>query len=245
MPGAIRHLGASTQQHLEVTDTDQEPATADERPGKTMAPVLWLSVAVMVFSPLAYHTTLGRGSTTLLVGGTAVIALRRSGARPVLLHSGELTVLVLTAVSLLSRELGPSENTLTTIGTALLCLLLLITPGVVVVRLSQRPKVTLDTVAGALAAYIQIGMFFASLYALLALIGPTEFFTSVSHATLMDYQFFSFITLTTVGYGNLIPATDAGRSFAMLEAVLGQVFLVTVVALAVGHVGTKVPRRQR
>jgi len=59
----------------------------------------------------------------------------------------------------------------------------------------------------------------------------------------MDFQFFSFVTLTTLGYGNLVPASDVGQSLAVMEAVLGQVFLVTVVALAVGNLGAALPKR--
>jgi len=157
--------------------------------------------------------------------------------------AGQATVVGLALVSLLSRELGAADNTMSMIGVGLLCVLLLITPAVVVVRLAQRPRVTLDTVAGALAAYIQMGLFFASLFRLVGMIETTPFFTTPPDATVMDYQFFSFVTLTTLGYGNLVPATDVGKSLSMLEAVLGQVFLVTVVAMAVSNLGSPTRRR--
>ena len=61
----------------------------------------------------------------------------------------------------------------------------------------------------------------------------------------MDFQFFSFVTLTTLGYGDLVPGTEVGQSLSMVEAVLGQVFLVTVVAMAVGNLGATLPQRRQ
>lgn len=211
---------------------------------KRLIPVLWLSAIAMLVTPFMSFSAVGRMATSLLVGGTALVALRLSGARRAVIVSGDVVVATLTIASALSREIGQTNDTLTTIGTAMLCALLLITPVVVVVRLTQRPKVNLDTVAGALAAYIQIGLFFATAFRLVDLASSAELFAGVGEPTMMDYQFFSFVTLTTLGYGDLVPAIDVGKSLAMVEAVLGQVFLVTVVAIVVGNLGTEIPRRR-
>jgi voltage-gated potassium channel Kch len=55
------------------------------------------------------------------------------------------------------------------------------------------------------------------------------FFGSAGHGSLSQDLFFSFVTLTTVGYGNLVPAANPGQTFAVLEAVVGQLFLVVAV----------------
>jgi hypothetical protein len=55
------------------------------------------------------------------------------------------------------------------------------------------------------------------------------FFGAAGHGTLTQDLFFSFVTMTTVGYGNLVPAANPGQTFAVLEAVTGQLFLVVAV----------------
>ena len=59
---------------------------------------------------------------------------------------------------------------------------------------------------------------------------PGAFYGAHGDGTLADALFFSFVTLTTTGYGNLVPAGNPGQSFAVLEALIGQLFLVTMVA---------------
>ena len=61
------------------------------------------------------------------------------------------------------------------------------------------------------------------------------FFAQQTHASSADYQYFSFITLTTTGYGDLTAAGNLGRAFAVLEALTGQIYLVTVVALLISN----------
>ncbi len=77
---------------------------------------------------------------------------------------------------------------------------------------------------------------FASLFSAVAALSDVPFFADGATPTLSSLQYFSFTTLTTVGYGDLAPATRLGRSLAITEALVGQIYLVTVVALLVGNV---------
>src|SRR5204863_9598815 len=74
---------------------------------------------------------------------------------------------------------------------------------------------------------------FAFTYSAIGSTGDESFFVQTSHAGLDIYLYFSFVTLTTVGYGDYTAATGLARSLATLEALLGQIYLVTVVALIV------------
>ncbi len=96
-------------------------------------------------------------------------------------------------------------------------------------------RISLNTVAAALAAYLMIGLIFTSMFRFVEIVAP-PFFTQPD-VNPFTYEYFSFITLATVGYGDFSPANDAGRTLAMLEGVFGQIFLVTIVALVVSNLG--------
>jgi voltage-gated potassium channel Kch len=93
---------------------------------------------------------------------------------------------------------------------------------------------------GALCVYVLIGMMFAFVYGALGALGSKAFFAQQAHATIPDYLYFSYVTQTTVGYGDLTAATGLGRAVAVLEALTGQIYLVTVISLLVGSMR---PRR--
>ena len=114
------------------------------------------------------------------------------------------------------------------------CLLYLIAPVSIVRHLVLRRTVDSETVLGAIAAYLMAGMFFAFLYHALGL-SQTQppFFGTQGKGTLSQDLFFSFTTLTTTGYGNLVPAGNPGQTFTVLEMLIGQLFLVTAVAKVV------------
>ncbi len=95
--------------------------------------------------------------------------------------------------------------------------------------------VSLNTVAASLAAYLLLGLIFASAYRFINVLNPPFF--NQSHINGFTYVYFSYVTLTTVGYGDYVAANDAGRAVAILEAIFGQVFLVTIVAMVVSNLG--------
>jgi len=83
-------------------------------------------------------------------------------------------------------------------------------------------------------------MFFAFAYKAAGEFGSVPFFGSAGPGSLSPDLFFSFVTMTTVGYGNLVPAANPGQTFAVLEAVIGQLFLV----VAVGKIISSLSRRR-
>jgi len=122
---------------------------------------------------------------------------------------------------------------------AVCCLLYLIAPFSIVRHLILRRDIDTETLLGAVAAYLLIGMFFAFAYKAAGEFGSVPFYGSAGHGTLSQDLFFSFVTMTTVGYGNLVPAANPGQTFAVLEAVTGQLFLV----VAVGKIISTLPGR--
>jgi len=120
-------------------------------------------------------------------------------------------------------------------------LLALAGPIVIVRRVRNHARIDLNTVAASLCVYLLAGMFFAYLFRILHVVDD-PFFVQFVHrpgrAPAADYVYFSFTTLTTLGYGDLTARTELGRMLAVSEALLGQLYLVSVVALFVGNLGS-------
>jgi Ion channel len=109
--------------------------------------------------------------------------------------------------------------------------LYLIAPFSITRNLLFRREVDLQTVLGAIDIYLLVGMLFAFIYRFLGVVQPSAFFgPATGDGKLPQDLFFSFTTLTTTGYGNLVPAGSAGQTFAVAEMLVGQLFLVIAVA---------------
>jgi hypothetical protein len=117
--------------------------------------------------------------------------------------------------------------------------LILIAPAVIgagLVRdLRLERAVTVRTLSGVLAIYLLIGMMFALVGSAVAAVESGPYFANESDPTLSDFLYFSYITLSTTGYGDLSPVTDVGRMLSVAEALIGQIYLVTVVAMIVAN----------
>ena len=150
--------------------------------------------------------------------------------------------------SLGMRTVGRIGFKLATVATCL------VVPYVIGRRVVQHPRVTLNTVAGAADIYLLFGLLFAVVYSLVgdvvlawypslvADLGPTTtaaqaFFLGGRTPLPSDFVYYSFVTLTTVGYGDLTASTGIGRMLSVTEALVGQLYLVTVVAVLVSNLG--------
>jgi Ion channel len=121
-------------------------------------------------------------------------------------------------------------------------LLLLATVVIIVGRVLRLEQVTAQSIYGALSAYLLIGLMFASWFGAIGFLAAAPFFTGGQPANAETVQYFSFTTLTTLGYGDFTAGGSLGRALAVLEAIAGQVFLATLVARLVSAYGTS--RRQ-
>jgi voltage-gated potassium channel Kch len=209
---------------------------------RSIAPALGLTLLTMASVPFLLERRWGGAVAVGLVGLSAYVALVRTGVHGLFRRGAEVILVISTLVAAVAPNVTSAEDDpLTIVGLAVFTLLLLVTPLIVLTRIMIRPRITLDTVAGALAAYLQIGLFFGVLYRLVSLL-ETEPFFAQGPASAFTFMYFSFITMTTTGYGDVTPATTTGRTLAVLEAVLGQLFLVTIVALVVSNLGQATPR---
>jgi hypothetical protein len=109
-------------------------------------------------------------------------------------------------------------------------LMLLFAVIVIVRRVLALPSVTLQSIFGAVSAYLIIGLMFAAFFSATGRLSGMDFFVHGEPAKIQTYQYFSFTTLTTLGYGDFTAASSGGQALAVMEAVIGQIFLATLVA---------------
>jgi hypothetical protein len=107
----------------------------------------------------------------------------------------------------------------------------------------EEGGVTVQTIFGVLCLYLLVGLLFGVGFAVVEELSNRDFFTAGA-ARSDDFLYYSFSTLTTVGYGDLVAATDLGRSLSITEALVGQIYLVTVVAVIVGNLRPTASRPQ-
>jgi hypothetical protein len=109
-------------------------------------------------------------------------------------------------------------------------LVLLVTVVIIINGVLRLERVTAQSIYAALSSYLLIGLMFASFFSALDYLVSQPFFADGQPANAQTLQYFSFTTLTTLGYGDFTAAGDLGRAVAVLEALAGQVFLATLVA---------------
>ena len=109
--------------------------------------------------------------------------------------------------------------------------------SVLVWSILSNPSVTGDTLAGAVAAYLLIGITFGVAYMIIHGLIPGSFRDSIEPGrqfTPADFTFFSFVTLTTVGYGDIVPWASHARSLAIIESVIGIMYPALLISRLVG-----------
>jgi hypothetical protein len=198
----------------------------------------WLLVLILAslgFQMGAPEAEWARVTTIVLQSLTLLAALR------VRVASVFTVVAILATAGLL---LGSGEVGEVT-GRTVSLMLVVLAPAAIVMGIVRQARaagaITFRTMFGVLCVYLLIGSAFGYGYGLISAIGEGPFFAQIAGGTQSDFLYFSFVTMTTTGFGDLTAGTDLGRSMAVTEALVGQIYLVTVVALIVSNLG---PRRR-
>jgi hypothetical protein len=116
-------------------------------------------------------------------------------------------------------------------------LLLVATLGAFAVQGIATPRVWDQVVVTLLLSGILIGLFFAQLYGAIDRAGGGHFFANGLKATPSDCVYFSFTTLSTIGYGDITASGNFGHTLSVTKGLIGQIYLVTIVSLFVGNLG--------
>lgn len=197
--------------------------------------VVLISIVLTIIAAAAVgRSQWGRWFVAVLQGATLLLTLRISGAN----LRARLIAFVLVVVGLMAAAIAmtlDATNTSYVIAAAISGLLVIGAPVAIVRGVLGQFEITVRTILAALSVYLLIGLFFAFAISVMAVVDSGPFFSSGIDGSLPDHLYFSYSTLTTVGFGDLAARGDLGRMASVLEALIGQLYLVTVVALLVGN----------
>ena len=166
-----------------------------------------------------------------------------------------LILMIVALIGELSLAVMPTPYTFL-FSTITKVVMLIFTIAVILTDLFQRERVSFNTIYGAVCVYVMIGILWAMFYVAFEYYQPGTF--AVAHASPLVYGangsinhypfslfYYSFVTLSTLGFGDVVPTTQLAQSCSALEAVIGQLYLVILVARFVGlHIHHSHSRRR-
>jgi hypothetical protein len=200
--------------------------------GDTYGTLLILIIFAYVVMAATEDSKWSRTAVGVAFGATLMLALHTSHVRGRIIRIVGVIVVVTVlwsfVLALFDKEpfLGAGHVAVA---------LVVVTPGVILYRIFRHPVINIETILGAIDAYLLLGIAFAAVYRMLDTV-DSHFFRQGA-ASGVKYLYFSFVVITTLGFGDLTPRTDIGRVIVSLEALLGQIFLVTIVAVLVANLG--------
>ena len=203
--------------------------------------VLLLILTSLIFLLAAPEEDWARLTAIVLQGLTLVAALRASRVRPVVLRFA-MALVAIAIISSVAAYIGfgfLGAKAARSIGVLLVAFAPVAIARGVMLDFRQQGEISLHTMFGVLCIYLLIGYLFAFAFGVVDSLSSTSFFAQHAAANGHNLLYFSFATITTTGYGDLTAGTDVGRSLAIAEALIGQIYLVTVVAAIVGGLGRR------
>jgi hypothetical protein len=218
--------------------TRRDWAGPAERFSEAFGLVFLLLVASFMVASLSSFAGWSAVAIAALGSATSVIGIASSGvSRRVVRWAAALggVSLILSIVSQLT-----DTSAFLAIAAVLQVFLLTWMAGAVLRSVVNKTEVVFRTILGAISVYLTIGLLFSFLYVAVDRLQTGHFF-GAGPVERGDFIFFSITTLTTTGYGNLVPVSQPGRMFAALEMLVGQLFVVTLIA---GLVSLWKPRRR-
>jgi hypothetical protein len=197
-------------------------------------------ITIIVFA--SAQGSIGQLVSVALSGGTLLFVLHTAGANRRTFTASAAVVGMAMLGATIAVVVGDMDASSTAGLVGLL--LAIVAPIVILLRIVRSPTITFRLVLGALSIYLLLGLAYAYLFPLLATMSGEPFFVQVSDPNASDYLYFSYTTLATIGFGDFTAATSLGRMIAVSEGLVGQLYLVSAVALLVGNVGRQLPPRR-
>jgi hypothetical protein len=190
--------------------------------------VLFLVLTTYVLTSLLTNHGWSAVVLTVATSATSVVALTSAQAH----HRAVRAALLLSAVTIVLAAISAitDDRTWLNLASGVQVTLLTVAMLAVLRRVVLAAEIGFRTILGAISVYTVLGILFTFVYGLIDRVQSGDFFEGVAHPVGSDFLFFSYTTLTTTGYGNLVPGGQPGRMIAGLEMMAGQIFLVTLVA---------------
>jgi voltage-gated potassium channel len=188
--------------------------------------------------------TWGRVVVVLVLAAATWLALRASEVQRRPMRIAQALIPVLCVVAIASLLVG-KEDVAHAVTSAISLILVVVAPIAIIWHLARNMALSAETFLGAVCVYLLLAQLFATLFSLIALVAGQPFFVQTTHPSTIDYIYFSFVTITTVGYGDFTSALPVGKMLAVMEAVFGQLYLITVVSLVVQNLGARRQQLQR
>jgi hypothetical protein len=203
------------------------------RASHSYALVLSLVLAAFLFTLVAPNAAWATSILVLIQAVTAACALWTSGVAP--RHPGPGAAVGALALAAAVTNLEPG-GAVAAGAAALFAGVLTVAIAVVIgIGVVDQGEVNRDSIRGAIAIYVLLGLVFTFAYSAVAALGHAPFFAQGIDGTRAVRTYFSYVTLATLGYGDYTPAGTVGHALAVIEALLGQLYLVVVVALLVSR----------
>lgn len=192
--------------------------------------LLCVLVGVMIFTPIAELQNYGHASLTMEL--VIVIAAAVNATREQVSLSVVALFVGLIAACLQLGSLFFDETILEISNEVATLALLLLTTSLILRRVLVVEASDFDTLCGAAAIYLLLGITWTSLFSLISLVYPDAFLEVRGDVVQRwnDLMYFSFTTLTTLGYGDIAPTNTLARIWSTLEAVTGTLYLTILVA---------------
>jgi Ion channel len=197
--------------------------------------VFVVTLTLLAFVILAPSADWSRAVALLLESAALVVAIATSRARSAVRRARAAAVGTVGALAVIGVGAGVlgEAPALALGGVLAVAIPLSLVRGLL--RLVASDGVTLQAVAGALAIYLLIGLIFDWLIGIVAHIGDAPYFAGGTSGTEGERAYYSLSVLTTTGFGDFTAAQPIGRALAVLEMLVGQLYLVTVIGLLVGN----------
>lgn len=186
-----------------------------------------LVVQIFIVIPLGQQTAVGRIIFTVfyifLLSAGMVLLVRNTAVRRVL-------IILIAAFTVLSADIFFASASLGILDNCVAIIYCILLSWIVLLRTFSEGRITIHRIMGSIVVYLLISLMFTTIYHTIYLIRGEEAFKGLSSYDRKEFMYFSLTSLTTMGYGDLLPAVAFARSMANLEALIGQLYPAILIA---------------